>query len=146
MRFHRHKQMLSTPVSVTLSVLGLSSRAICDSGKLLLSYSIGCLFTCASICFKYSEWHFLPKHMHFKRSAVTPCRAPFVFHIQHPKRVRYIVVFVPHVDWPIIPDCVPWGKHFLRVVSEWPNYALAFNVTMGSPRPLKVFWSLRSHT
>lgn len=60
--------------------------------------------------------------------------------IQQPHCVRYIVVFVPNADWPIMPDCVPWGKHSPRVVSEWPNYALALNVTMGSPGPLqKVF-------
>lgn len=55
--------------------------------------------------------------------------------------VRYTVVFVPTGDWPIMPDCVPLGKHSPRVVSEWPNYALAFNVTTGSLRLLqKVFF------
>lgn len=57
--------------------------------------------------------------------------------IQQPHCVRYIVVFVPSVDWPIMPDCVPWGKRSPRVVSEWPNYALAFNVTVGSPGPIQ---------
>lgn len=57
--------------------------------------------------------------------------------------VRYTVVFVPTADWPIMPDCVPLGKHSPSVVSEWPNYALAFNVTTGSLRLLqKVFFFL----
>lgn len=53
--------------------------------------------------------------------------------VELPRCVRYIVVFVPNVDWPIMADCVPWGKHSLRVVSERPNYASAFNVPVGSP-------------
>lgn len=68
---------------------------------------------------------------------LTPCPHDS---IQQPHCVRYTVVFVPDVDWPIMPDCVPWGKHYPSVVSEWPNYASALSVTMGSPRAIwKVF-------
>lgn len=67
--------------------------------------------------------------------------------LQQAHCVRYIVLFVPIADWPIMPDCVPLGKHAPRVVSEWPNYALAFNVTMGRTQEhfKKFFGLLRNH-
>lgn len=54
--------------------------------------------------------------------------------------VYCVIAFVPSVEWPIMPDCVLSLNHSLRVVSEWPNYGFAFNVTTGLPGPLqKVF-------
>lgn len=45
--------------------------------------------------------------------------------------------FAPNVDWPIMADYVPPGKHYPRVAHERENYASAFNVTMGSSWPLQ---------
>lgn len=45
--------------------------------------------------------------------------------------------FAPNVDWPIMADCVPPGKHYPRVAHERENYASAFNVTVGSSWPLQ---------
>lgn len=56
--------------------------------------------------------------------------------------MRFLVLLVSNVDWSITPDCVPSGKHSLRVVCEEPYYALSFNVTTGSSGPLqKKFFS-----
>lgn len=52
--------------------------------------------------------------------------------VQQPCCVRYIAVFVPNVDWPIMADCVPPGTHYPRVAHERENYASAFNETVGS--------------
>lgn len=41
-------------------------------------------------------------------------------------------MFAPNVDWSIMADCVPPGKHYPRVAHERANYALAFNVAVGS--------------
>lgn len=41
--------------------------------------------------------------------------------ILYPCCVRYIAVFAPNVDWPIMADCVPPGKHYPRVAHEQAN-------------------------
>lgn len=54
-------------------------------------------------------------------------------------------MFAANVDWPIMADCVPPGKHYPRVAHEQANYASAFNVTVGSSWPLqKSFFFLLS--